>query len=77
MDTKDTIIAGLQVDINILQERVKQVTRERDEARNEVRRHELGTQTMRKLQILGEDDGGAFDPRETGAFPKDIWERTR
>ena len=77
MDTKDTIIADLQVDINILQEKVKQVTRERDEARNEVRRHELGTQTMRKLRILGEDDAGGFDPRETGAFPRNVWEKAR
>lgn len=77
MDTKDTIITGLKVDINILEGKVVRITRERDEARNEVRRYELGTQTMRKLQILGEDDGGGFNPRATGTFPKNIWERAR
>jgi len=77
MDTRDTIIEGLKVDINILEGKVVRLTKERDTARDEVRGYERGTQTMRKLQILGEDDGGGFNPRATGTFPKNIWERAR
>jgi len=70
-------IVDLKVDNSIKDTRISELEKSLREARAEVRGYELGTQTMRKLQILGDsDDNDGFDPYETGAF-KSPWERAR
>lgn len=62
-------LIDVKVDLNIEQQRTEQLERDLAEARAQVKAYELGTQTMRKLRILGEsDDDNGYDPRETGQF---------
>lgn len=70
-------VADLKVGVSIRDTRIAELEKDLREARAAVRGYELGTQTMRKLQILGDsDDNDGFDPYETGAF-KSPWERAR
>ena len=70
-------VVDLKVDVSLKDTRIRNLEKQLREARAEVRGYEQGTQTVRKLQILGEsDDDNGFDPRATGAF-KSPWERAR
>jgi chromosome segregation ATPase len=72
-----TIANTLKVDLNMRDARIRDLERELAAARREIRSLEVGTQTMQKLEILGDsDDDDGFDPRATGTF-KSPWERAR
>ena len=49
-----TIAIDLKVDVNIRDAKIRDLERELLFERRQVRSMEVGTQTMRKLQILGE-----------------------
>ncbi len=69
------IAVDLKVDLNIRDARIRKLERQLLEERRQVRSLEVNTQTVQKLEILGdsEDDNG-FDPRETGQF-RSPWEK--
>ena len=72
-----TIANTLKVDLNMRDARIRALERELAAARREIRSLEVGTQTMQKLEILGDsDDDNGVDPRATGTF-KSPWERAR
>ena len=72
-----TIAIGLKVDLNIRDERIRDLERELLNERRQVRSLEVGTQTIAKLEILGEsEDDDGFDPRQTGTF-RSPWEKVR
>ncbi|MCK5615412.1 hypothetical protein KAR91_76825 [Candidatus Pacearchaeota archaeon] len=69
------IAVDLKVDLNIRDAKIRELERELLNERRQVRSLEVGTQTMRKLEILGEskdDNGGS--PYDTGRF-KSPWEK--
>jgi len=67
----------LKVDLNIRDARIRDLERELLNERRQVRSMEIGTQTIRKLEILGEsEDDNGFDPRQTGTF-KCQWGKVR
>ncbi len=72
-----TIAIDLKVDVNIRDAKIRDLERELLFERRQVRSMEVGTQTMRKLQILGgsEDDNGG-SPYDTGQY-KSPWEKVR
>jgi len=69
MNGKDRLVAELRVDLNICEDKLRKVTRERDDARATIRMIDKDTQTVRKLGLLdnSHDDNGQ-DPRQTGTF---------
>ena len=70
-----TIAITLKVDLNMRDARIRDLERELAAARREIRSLEVGTQTMQKLEILGDsNDDNGFDPRATGNF-KSPWSR--
>ena len=78
IDRLKRIAIDLKVDLNIRDDKIRELERELLYERRQVRSLEVGTQTMAKLEILGKskDDNG-FDPRQTGTFDKKIWEKVR
>jgi len=69
------IAVDLRVDINIRDARIRKLERDLLDESRQVRSLEIGTQTMRKLEILGEsedDNGGS--PYDTGRF-RSPWEK--
>jgi len=64
-----------RVDINIKDERIRELEKQLREAHFAIRELEIGTQTMQTLAL--EDDEESFDPRQTGAFDSNIWSKTR
>ena len=71
------IAIDLKVDLNIRDEKIRKLERQLVEAHKRERELMHGTQTMSKLEILGEsDDDDGTDPRATGRF-KNPWEGAR
>lgn len=78
IDRLRRIAIDLKVTINIRDAKIRDLERELLTERRQVRSMEVGTQTMEKLAILGEsEDDNGFDPRQTGTFSKDIWNKVR
>lgn len=77
IDRLKRIAVDLKVDLNIRDAKIRDLGRQLTEAHKRERNLMHGTQTMSKLEILGEsgDDDG-FDPRATGNF-KSPWEGVR
>lgn len=66
-------VVDLKVDLNIKDAEIRQLKRDLEQARKEVRNCEIGTQTMRELQIVNDtDDDNGIDPRNTGKC-KSLW----
>lgn len=71
------IAINLKVDLNMRDAKIRKLKRQLAEAHEETRQLVVGTQTMNKLQILGEsEDDNGQDPRETGQY-KNPWENAR
>ena len=69
------IAVDLKVDLNIRDARIRDLERQLLEERRQVRSLEVNTQTVQKLEILGEsedDNGGS--PYDTGRF-KSPWRK--
>ena len=67
-----------KVDLNIERDKVKRLEKQLAEARQQIREYEVGTQTARKLAILGEtEENTGRDPRDTGTFNTDHWRFAR
>lgn len=77
VDRLKRIAIDLKVDLNIRNTKICKLERELVKAHAEVRELVIGTQTMNKLQILGEsEDDNGQDPRETGQY-KNPWEHAQ
>lgn len=75
IDSLQRELANARVDINIKDERIRELEKQLREARFETRELEIGTQTMQALALdAGEEN---FDPRQTGTFNKDAWSKVR
>lgn len=71
------IAASLQVDLNMRDARIRDLERQLENERRQVRSLEVNTQTVQKLEILGDsDDDDGFDPRQTGTF-NSPWAKVR
>jgi len=71
------IAIELKVDLNIRDQKIRDLERQLAEAHRRERDLVRGTQTMSKLEILGEsDDDDGFDPRQTGTF-NSPWAKVR
>jgi hypothetical protein len=68
-------LADARVDVNIKDERIRTLEKELRVARFAVREFEIGTHTMQTLALAEEEED--FNPRQTGAFDKDIWSKVR
>lgn len=78
IDALESKLMDANVDMNIKDQRIRQLENDLAAARAQIRDYEVGTQTMRKLQILGDsDDDNGFDPRQSGVYRKDTWEKVR
>lgn len=77
IDRLKRIAIDLKVDVNIRDAKIRDLENQLTEAHRRERNLMAGTQTMSKLEILGEsnDDDGT-DPRATGTF-KSPWEGVR
>ena len=78
IDRLKRIAIDLKVDLNIRDDRIRELERQLLNERRQVRSLEVGTQTMNKLEILGvslDDDG--TDPYATGQFKRSPWEKVR
>ena len=72
-----TIAIDLKVDLNIRDARIRDLEHQLTEAHRRERNLMEGTQTISKLEILGNsDDDNGQDPRATGNF-KSPWEGVR
>ena len=71
------IAIDLKVDLNIRDAKIRKLEGQLTEAHRRERSLVVGTQTMSKLEILGEsDDDNGQDPRATGKF-RSPWEGAR
>ena len=75
IDQLERELIDARIDINIKDERIRVLERELREAHTALRELEIGTQTMRTLALV--DDEDEFNPRQTGAFNKNVWSKTR
>ena len=64
-----------RVDLNIKDERIRELEAKLRKAQFAIRELEIGTQTMRTLALAEEED--SFDPRATGEFKTDLWRHRR
>jgi len=72
------IAVDLKVDLNIRDTRILELEKELAEARRQIRHMEIGTQTMAKLEILDiNTEEESFNPRQTGRFKKNPWEKVK
>ena len=71
LDSIQRELADARVDINIKDDRIRELEKLLREARFENHELEIGTQTMRTLAL--EVDEKDFDPRATGEFRTDRW----
>jgi len=60
-----------RVDINIKDERIRELEKQLRKAQFAIRELEIGTQTMRTLALA--EDEESFDPYATGEFRADRW----
>lgn len=74
IDRLKGIAIGLKVDLNIRDEKIRRLEHELTKARNQVRSLEIGTQTMRNLAILDDDDGSPYN--NTGQH-RSPWKKVR
>lgn len=71
------IAINLKVDLNMRDAKIRKLKRQLAEAHEEARQLVVGTQTMNKLQILGEsEDDNGQDPLNTGQY-QNPWENVR
>ena len=72
-------VANLKVDVNLKDTRIRELEKQLRAARAEVRGYETGTQTMRKLEILGDsNDNDGSNPYNTGKFDSNrAWSKVR
>ncbi len=72
------IAINLKVDVNMRDAKIRKLERQLLEAHSEARELARGTQTMNKLQILGEsEDDNGQDPLNTGQYKRNPWENAR
>lgn len=64
-----------RVDINIKDERIRELEKELRKAQFAIRELEVGTMTMRTLALKEEEE--SFDPYATGEFKRDNWSNAR
>lgn len=64
-----------RVDINIKDERIRELEKRLREAHQAIRELEIGTQTMQTLSLEGEEE--SFDPYATGEFSTNRWRNAR
>ena len=70
------IANSLKVDLNMRDARIRDLERQLEDERRQVRSLEVNTQTVQKLELLGNsDDDDGFDPRQTGTFTSP-WAKT-
>lgn len=78
IDKLENELLDARIDLNVKDLRIQQLEKDLAAARDEVRELQIGTQTMRRLQILGDsDDDNGFDPRRSGVYRKNTWEKVR
>ena len=78
LDVLEREVIDLKVDCNIKDERIRQLEKDLASARRQIREYEVGTQTMRKLQILGNsDDDTGYDPYGSANDRPKPWEKAR
>lgn len=71
------IAIDLKVNVNIRDDKIRELEHRLTEAHSRERNLMAGTQTISKLEILGNsDDDNGQDPRDTGRF-KSPWEGIR
>lgn len=75
IDQLERELIDVRVDINIKDERIRGLEKQLRNAHTALRELEIGTQTMRTLALVEDED--VFNPRQTGAFNKNIWSKTR
>lgn len=75
IDQLERELIDARVDINIKDERIRWLEKQLRNAHAALRELEIGTQTMRTLALVEDED--AFDPRQTGAFNKNTWNKVR
>ena len=78
VESLESKLMDAQIDLNMKDTRIRELENDLAEARAQIREYEVGTQTMRKLRILGEsEDDTGFDPRDSGVFHTDAWKGVR
>ena len=75
IDALQRELIDARVDLNIRDERIRELEEALRKARFQIRELEIGTLTMQTLTL--EEDEEDFDPRATGTFNKNIWSKTR
>jgi predicted RNase H-like nuclease (RuvC/YqgF family) len=75
VDALQRKLIDAKVDLNIKDERIRELEKRLREAHSALRELEIGTQTMRTLALEGDEED--FDPRQTGTFSKDAWSKVR
>lgn len=73
VDALQRKLIDAKVDLNIKDERIRVLEKQLREAHSALRELEIGTQTMRTLALVEDED--AFDPRQTGTFNKNVWSK--
>jgi hypothetical protein len=66
-----------KVDLNISEEKRRKLEAELAEANARIRELERDTMTVQTLSLEALQEEESFDPRATGAFRKDAWERVK
>ncbi len=68
-------LVDAKVDLNISEDKVRQLEKELAEANARIRQLERDTMTIQTLSLEGDEDN--FNPRESGVFNKDAWSKVR
>ncbi len=75
IDALESKLMDARIDLNMKDNRIRDLERQLREAQFKIRELEIGTQTMRTLALQDEEE--SFDPRESGVFNKDTWSNAR
>lgn len=75
IDQLERELIDARVDINIKDERIRELEKQLRNAHAALRELEIGTQTMRTLALVEDED--VFNPRQTGTFRTDAWNKVR
>lgn len=68
-------LVDAKVDLNISEDRVRELEKELKEANDRIRQLERDTMTVQTLSLEGEEE--TFDPYESGVFNKNVWSKAR